>query len=422
METRANYLLVGIVALIGFIGMMLFLMWFAKVELDREFDYYDAYFTGVSGLSPASEVRFAGLGVGQVLDMRLAEDGSARVRVRLEVRQDTPIRANSRATLETQGVTGVAYIGISPGTSDAPMLRDDSSKAVPVIQSSSSALQTLSDQGPEIISRLNTVSEQLTQLLGEENQTRVEHILTNIENSSDNLDQAIDDISAATGAIAKTAERIADFGDHLDGLSDAAIATLDKADGALERFSKAADTADTTLATATDTMDELRSYVTGDLTQLTGNLDTAATDVSNLSRRIHGSMEGVDSVLAASRRTIDAADRILNTDISPTLNDLRRGMTRFTDSIGRISDDIPQITDHLRDAADKARDAFATLQDTIEGARGPVQSFSRDGLVQFTNVAREARDLVDNLNQLVTALRRNPSQVITGPREPEFRR
>ena len=72
---------------------------------------------------------------------------------------------------------------------------------MPVIPSSRSALQTLSDEGPQIINRLSLVAEQLSELLGEENQSRVTSILENVERSSGNLDQALNDVAAATRAI-----------------------------------------------------------------------------------------------------------------------------------------------------------------------------------------------------------------------------
>lgn len=420
METRANYLLIGVVTLAGFLGMLAFLMWFAKIELDRQFDYYDVYFTEVSGLSRASQVRFAGLPVGQVLDMQLAEDGSGRVRVRLEVARDTPVREDSRASLESQGVTGVTLVGITAGSPQSPLL--DTGQGVPVIASTASALQTLADQGPEIIEKLNTVAEQLTVLFGEENQGRVTSILDNIERSSGNLDAAIADISSATGAIADTATAISGFGEHIAGLSDSARQTLDKADTALDQFTQAATRADETLASATRTLDSVRDYVDGGLGEVTTQLRDAADKAGTLADRALTSLDGLDSTLASATRTFDGANGVIETDIGPVLADLRTTLTSFGEAVDRVSADIPDITERLRSAADSADTAFASLRSMLDGARDPVQAFTRDGLVQFTSVARDARALVENLNQLVTALRRNPAQVITGPRQPEFRR
>ena len=46
METKANYVLIGAFTILGFLGILLFLMWFAKLQVNRQFAYYDIYFTG----------------------------------------------------------------------------------------------------------------------------------------------------------------------------------------------------------------------------------------------------------------------------------------------------------------------------------------------------------------------------------------
>ena len=69
METKANFALIGAFTILGFLGLLAFLLWFAKLEMDRQFAYYDIYFNEVSGLGVSSEVTFAGLSVGKVVDM-----------------------------------------------------------------------------------------------------------------------------------------------------------------------------------------------------------------------------------------------------------------------------------------------------------------------------------------------------------------
>lgn len=426
METKANYVLIGAFTIAGFLGMLGFLMWFAKLQIDRQFAYYDVYFTEVGGLSISSDVQFAGLRVGTVVDMQLAPDAAGPVRVRVEVAEDTPVRSDSSASLVAQGVTGVSNVAISAGTASAPLLRDTSDDAVPVIPASRSALQALSDEGPEMLSRLNQVAEQLTELLGEENQTRVENILTNVEHSTANLDQAMDDISSATEAIGIAAEGIARFGEQMHGLGETA-------DAALQQFTQAATTADGTLQSATATLDELRDYVSGDLRGLTQRLDETAaslqSDVTRLADRAGTSLDKLDETLGvgdaaleSANRAFDGADRVLNNDLGPVIADFRVTLGNLNEAIASVSDDLPQITASLRDAADSAERAFASLRSMVDGASGPVRAFTRDALPQFTRMSVELRGLVDNLNQLVTALRRNPAQIFTGPNTPEFRR
>ena len=50
METRANYVLIGAFALAGFFGILAFFLWFANIQLDRHFAYYDIDFFSVSVL------------------------------------------------------------------------------------------------------------------------------------------------------------------------------------------------------------------------------------------------------------------------------------------------------------------------------------------------------------------------------------
>ena len=69
METKANYLLIGLFTLAGLVGSMVFLLWLAQVQVDRQYAYYDVLFDNVTGLGDAGDVRFNGLPVGQVVGL-----------------------------------------------------------------------------------------------------------------------------------------------------------------------------------------------------------------------------------------------------------------------------------------------------------------------------------------------------------------
>lgn len=433
METKANFVLIGAFTLAGFLGLLGFLMWFAKLQVNRQFDYYDIFFTEVSGLDVSSNVRFAGLVVGRVIDMELSGQDDGAVRTRIEVREHTPIRIDSRASIEVQGVTGVADVAITAGTPGNRLLEASGPNGVPVIPANRSVLQTLSDQGPEMIERLNHVAAQLTVLLGDDNQARVRNILTNVENSSGNLDSAMADIASATDAIGKAADSITAFGDKLDGISGAAETTLGNIDTALATFTATAGKADATLDAATVTLDEARGYVSGDLRGLTQRLDQTATslqtDLSQLATRAGTTLDSLDAALAVGNRTLasaerafDGADRVINSNVEPVVADLRATLGHLNTAIDRVVSDLPDITQRLRSAADSADQAFGSLRVMLDSANGPVQAFARDGLPQFTRMAQEMRNLVKNVDQFFITLRRNPAQVLSGPQTPEFRR
>ena len=258
METRAHYVLIGVFALAGFLGILAFFLWFARIELDRQFAYYDIDFPTVAGLATASEVRFAGFPVGQVVDVRLALDGTGPIRVRIEVAAETPVRTSTVATIESLGVTGVSYVGLSAGTPGDPLLRAVSSEEVPKITAGRSVLQTLSEDAPHIVEEVLSVARQLREILGEENQARIAAILANLEGSSENLGDVLIDFSTVTTTVAQASVEIAAFSSRLEEISAAATTALETADGTLKQITQLAARAEVTLGVAEGALDSGR--------------------------------------------------------------------------------------------------------------------------------------------------------------------
>ncbi|HMQ41889.1 MAG TPA: MlaD family protein [Paracoccus sp. (in: a-proteobacteria)] len=411
METKANFALIGAFTVAGFLGLLGFLMWFAKLQLNQQFAYYDAYFPEVAGLSVSSQVLFAGLNVGTVTAIELAPDSPAAVRVRLELHEHTPVRVDSRASIDTSAVTGVSQVVITPGLPTSTLLRNIETDEIPVIQSSPTALQTIGEQAPELLSRANVVAQRLANLLGDENQERINNILINVEEASGNLNKTMDDVSRATDAVAAAAEDLKGFGDKLDQLSQTA-------DAALTNFGGASAQAETTLAS-------VDTYVNGDLSSLTRDLkDTAAIlkdDLGTLGAKAQISLDKLDTALDSATGTMDAAHGVVD-EVGPVFTDLRETLGHVNEALANLPEELPRITANIGAAADSAAGAFDSLRVMLDGARTPVRTFTNEGLPQFSRMAQDIRRLVGNIDELVVALKRNPSQIIRGQPTPEFRR
>ena len=142
METRANHLLIGgfvIATVVAFLG---FVVWMAKIEIDQEFERYDIYFEGsVSGLSVAGEVRYKGVPVGSVQEIVIDPKVPNRVRVTIKVGASTPIKEDTVAQLELQGITGVSYVQLTGGSPTSPALKIQSGQRFPVIVSKPSQFE-----------------------------------------------------------------------------------------------------------------------------------------------------------------------------------------------------------------------------------------------------------------------------------------
>ncbi len=131
-KTRARFVLIGLFTLLGFLGGLGFILWLAKVQLDRTYAQYDIVFSTVAGLSSTGAVRYNGIDVGKVLGMAQDRADPALVRVRIEIYASTPIRTDTIATLASQGVTGVSFIALEGGSADAERLLPVPPATVPV--------------------------------------------------------------------------------------------------------------------------------------------------------------------------------------------------------------------------------------------------------------------------------------------------
>lgn len=115
METKARFVLIGALTVFGLLATLGFILWLAKVQIDRTYTQYDILFDTVAGLSQSSAVRYNGVDVGKVLAIALDRADPALVRVRVEIFASTPVRADTMATLAGQGVTGVSFVALEGG-------------------------------------------------------------------------------------------------------------------------------------------------------------------------------------------------------------------------------------------------------------------------------------------------------------------
>jgi len=424
LETRARYILVGLFTIAGLLGIMAFLLWFARIELDRQFAYYDIRFSSVSGLSNASDVRFSGLPVGRVVDVRLSPTRDGTILVRVEVDADTPVRTDSVATIEAQGVTGVSFVSIGPGTPEAPLLTPTASEPFPVIEAGRSTLQTLSEDAPELLSETLRIVKEVGDLIGEENAGRLDRILTNIETASDDFAQTLDDFSKVANTVGDFAEQISRFNSTLDSLTGEMTGVLASADKTLASIGELSEQGKTVLSTgnetlnkAQDTMSKTERFISDDLTVMTRELRQTISDLrtqvtamsedarammktlgttgSTATARLNearSTLEAVDALIARLDETAVSVggtatrmDDLIESDGAPLLSETRAMVAQANRAIQSVSEiantDLPAIFAEIRTATETSSrtitrvgenltSASAGIDETLASARG----------------------------------------------------
>ena len=183
MERNANYSLVGITSTLLVIGLVVFSVWLAAFKFNQAYDLYDIVFAGpVRGLSQGGEVHFNGIKVGEVTRISLDTVDPTQVIARAKVTSDVPIRVDSYATLEPQGLTGVNYVQITAGTPSKPLLKRRVPKGtVPRIHSKPGLLSDLLDSGGDVLARAVEALDRINRVLSEDNIKRLSGMLDNVE-------------------------------------------------------------------------------------------------------------------------------------------------------------------------------------------------------------------------------------------------
>ncbi len=205
METRAHHVLIGLFTVLIAAAAILFCLWLDKSRGDKNFSYYTVIFNeAVSGLSRGSSVQYSGIRVGDVVGLTLDPDDPRKVRARIRVQGDIPIKKDTGAKLALAGITGTSLIQLSSGSPQSPKL-ERVGDADPVIIATPSPLNMLLSNGEGVMTNVNDVLMNVKQFLSATNARNLTQTLANLEQVSaalasqkNNLGSLVQQMSDAT--------------------------------------------------------------------------------------------------------------------------------------------------------------------------------------------------------------------------------
>jgi phospholipid/cholesterol/gamma-HCH transport system substrate-binding protein len=191
METRANYVLIGIFTVAVVFGAFAFVWWIERVGDGSGRTNYEIVFdSSVSGLRPGAPVNFNGIRVGEVATLKLDRNDPRKVSVTVSIATGVPVRSDTRASLEYQGLTGIASVAMTGGRTDAPPLVAQAGNP-PRIIAEGGQMADLMSGAKQIMGRVDSIAARIDRLLGD---------------NEERLDQAIKDISTFTGVLSARSE------------------------------------------------------------------------------------------------------------------------------------------------------------------------------------------------------------------------
>ncbi|PWL17918.1 MCE family protein [Falsochrobactrum shanghaiense] len=297
METKANYVLVGVFTLIVSLLAFGFVYWIARYGEARDSMPLDVRIPGsVTGLSIGSQVLFNGIKVGDVRRLHLDETNPEMVIVQTRVNATTPITRSTAATLGFQGLTGQAYIELKGGRLDEPNLLTEAAKedTVARIDADPSAVNNLLATAQDIFARANSV---LGELEGFAKDARgpLMDTISNTKVFTDALAKnanVIEELGSNTGNINKIITDAKDMMARLNAASVRVEGIMEKADRLLSSDDK-----DGMVAQAKATLESIR--------QVADNLDKRLAPIAGNIERFSGQgLRDVQALVVDSRRAV----------------------------------------------------------------------------------------------------------------------
>ena len=166
METDRHYFFEGLF-IIGFvIAAAVFAVWLGSPGRHDDVLYRIHFSESVSGLSVGDQVKFRGVDVGTVKSIMIDPDNSSLVLVELQLRKDTPVKTDTRASLALKGPTGAVFIELSGGDPAAEtLLAVTPPDTIPEIPSEKTGLKAMLDELPKLVAKFGALEGEIKKIV-----------------------------------------------------------------------------------------------------------------------------------------------------------------------------------------------------------------------------------------------------------------
>ncbi|WP_378950775.1 MlaD family protein [Mesorhizobium sp. ANAO-SY3R2] len=443
METRANYVIVGIFTLVAILSAFAFVYWTAAIGERGATTTLRVRIPGsASGLSRGSFVLFNGVKVGDVRRVYLDVNNPSFAIADTEIDELTPVTKSTEADIGLAGLTGQANIELKGANTNEPNLLAQAAAEgkVAEIVANPSAVTNLLQTAQGLFKRADVV---LKNLEGFTNDVRgpLTETAANAQKFSEALARNSEGVDKFLANIGALSEELAGVSGKLDGTLKAAEDLLNSVDTAkVKNIVANIDTFTTSLGKQSE---QIGDIVKGVNTAV-GSINDVAKQTGQTLGKVDSVLEGVDaSTVRKSLDNISKASENANKvaadiaevtgklgnrgdDINQMVTDAKQMMARLNQASVRVDGVLAKVDKLLGtgEAEGVMAQAGATLKsfkqvaDTLNARLATIldniSRFSGKGLNDVDSLVQDARRSVTRIEQAVTDLERNPQRIITG--------
>ena len=247
MEPKVNYVLVGAFVVLFGAVLIVIVLWLVRGGPHRTYRGYYAYFgESVSGINEDSVVRYKGIKVGRVRNMRLDPENPERVRLVLDIAEGTPIKEDTVASLATQGFTGLAFVELGGGTRDSPPLTPPPGQPYPVIKIKPSV--PLDQAAATLMTNVNEIVSSLKDLTDKESRAAIRQTMVNLAELTAALIQREKELDKLFSSADRTLENTREATEKLPALFSRVTETAAAVENMAQQIARTGKSVDSLLA------------------------------------------------------------------------------------------------------------------------------------------------------------------------------
>ena len=304
MENKSHALVAGFFTIALAIAAVISAIWL-NGDNQARIPYLLTTTDSVSGLNPQAAVKYRGMEVGKVEDIRFDDKKPGQILVRIGVHANTPMTSATFAQLGMQGLTGLAFVQLNADEKIAdPKLLATSHTTPARIAIRPSLLDRIADGGEDLLAKADAAMLRVNTLLSDENQKSFAGTLKSFDRAAARIDKLAEDLGPNLSAAAQS----------IPGVTNAAGKTLKTADGALRSV-------DVLAADARKLANNLNTRLDA-IERITKSVEAVSKDVAQSTR---------DLVDVAKNTSQDARVDALSADFSRTSRTIETAVDKFAE-------------------------------------------------------------------------------------------
>ena len=409
METRANYVVIGAFTMAAVVGAFLFVMWIAGYTTPGGHRTFQVVFNGsVSGLSNGANVNFNGIKVGEVTHLTFSRSDPHQVVADIDVSADAPIDRNTKARLETAGITGAAAVALLGGsTPGAPLVGENGQGAI-IYAEQSMQLQEILDNVGALSIRATAVLDDAEKVITD-NSAPIHSAIENVDVFSKALADNAPGIDAALKSVGELGKQIGPLAARLQTLSDDADrvvqaidpaevrAIVDNVQSLSAKGVSVVDRADKLLA---DNSDSIHSTLQSadvfakTLADNAPNVDVTLKNLAEISKTVQPVVAQIQTLSENANRLIAAVDPDKVRDVVGNVQTFSQSLAASSDNFKGLVRDGAALANHLNDSAKRLDTALIDVDQFLKALD-----------------SQKIAGIVDQVNDVVATVRENRGNI-----------